>query len=406
VKIFTEHPHWTQVLEVCTQLSRVGFKAYLAGGCVRDALMMNIPNDFDVATDALPEQVQELFPQSLDVGKSFGVIIIPYEGFQIEVATFRQDFEYKDGRRPTGVQFSSPEEDAKRRDFTVNALFYDWVDNKVLDFVGGVQDIENRVIRCVGEPKLRFREDHLRIVRAIRFHSQLGFEIDHETYEAIVELAPLAADVSKERIRDEFIKLLRTSRRAAGIKMMKDTGVFSSLFPKLNSFLNSSWFMRSLETLSEPFNLTQEENLWAAMFLYIEKENLKIKDILKDLKCSNYIVSYVHKLVAGYWQSLDLNAKTSVLLRLLAQFGKDLLELHHIQGSAESGMSRWTELSQMPTELPEPWVTSDDLKQAGIAEGPKFGKILDLIFDLQLNGEVRSRDEALLRLKEFSKKNE
>ena len=402
MKIFTEHPHWTQVLEVCTQLSKAGYRAYLAGGCVRDALMGTSPNDFDIATDAIPDKVQELFPQSIDVGKSFGVIIIPYEGFQIEVATFRTDAEYKDGRRPTSVTFSSPEEDAKRRDFTVNALYYDWVDDKVLDFVGGSNDLEERMIRAVGDPETRFKEDHLRLVRAVRFHAQLGFEIEHKTLSAIHKLAKLASDVSKERVREELLKLLKASARSDAVRLLDDTGLLKAILPSFAEMSESENFVKTLSALSHPFQLTQEVNLWAILFLYTSQEKIKIKSLLKELKCSNYTVSYVDRLVSGYWTSLNPLAKPAILKRLLAELSHDLLEIHRIQGDVDPKLSRWAELSILPMNLPDAWITSDDLKSAGIKEGPRFGKILDDMFDLQLNGDLPDREAALEALKKLA----
>ncbi len=400
MKIFTEHPHWTQVLEVCTQLSKAGHRAFLAGGCVRDALMGTAPQDFDVATDATPDEVQEIFPDSLDVGKSFGVIIVPFEDFQIEVASFRQDGAYTDGRRPESVQFSSPEEDAKRRDFTVNALFYDWVDDKVIDYVNGTQDLDARLLRCVGEPEKRFREDHLRLVRAVRFHAQLGFELEEKTFKAVGRLAGLVADVSKERVHDEMLKLLRTKNRAEGVRLLHETKLADGMIPAFDG----PW-EESIETLSKTFQLTQEVNLWAAFLLNFGRvKKGKIKSLLRGLKCSNFVVAHVDKLVTGYWESLTPNCKPSFLRRQLAQLGNDLLELHRIQGEVDPKLSRWSELSQIPMDLPEPWITSDDLKSAGIPVGPLFGEILEQMFDRQLNGEISSREEALENLKDVSQR--
>ncbi|HEX4923157.1 MAG TPA: CCA tRNA nucleotidyltransferase, partial [Bdellovibrionales bacterium] len=177
-EIFSSHPHWPAVETVCGTLARSGYEAWLAGGCVRDALLGRVPQDFDVATSAAPEQVEALFERAVAVGKAFGVIILPFEGFQIEVATFRKDGLYVDGRRPASVTFSSPREDAARRDFTVNALYYDVVNKRVVDYVNGERDLAAHVIRTVGSPHDRLSEDSLRLMRAVRFSAQLGFEIE------------------------------------------------------------------------------------------------------------------------------------------------------------------------------------------------------------------------------------
>lgn len=389
------------MLEICTQLSKAGYRAYLAGGCVRDALMGTTPNDFDIATDAEPSKVQELFPHSLDVGKAFGVIIIPFDEFQIEVATFRTDGNYKDGRRPSKIQFSSPEEDAKRRDFTVNALFYDWVDDKVLDFVEGRADIEDRLLRAVGDPETRFKEDHLRLVRAVRFHAQLGFEIEEKTLAAVKKLANVAADVSKERVRDELLKLLKSKARADGVRLLAETGLLEAMLPGYAKGMET--FPQTLATLEQPFQLTQEVNLWAG-FLLNAREKIKVKVLLKELKCSNYTVAYVDKLINGYWESMDSKAKPALLRKMLAEFGHDLLELHRIQGEVDPRFGRWSELSLFPMSLPDAWITSDDLKAAGIKAGPRFGELLDEMFDLQLNGDLADREAALEKLKSLTKK--
>jgi tRNA nucleotidyltransferase/poly(A) polymerase len=235
-------------------------------------------------------------------------------------------------------------------------------------------------------------------MRAVRFHAQLGFEIEEGTLAAVQKLSPLVASVSKERVRDEMLKLLRAERRAEGMRLLASTGLLAAVLPDLRDFLLSPDWNRSLATLGQKFHLTQEVNLWAAFGLYLPAQKLKLKDVLKELKCSNYVVSYVDGLVSAYWKSLDARAPRSVLLRLLAQFGPDLLELHRIQAGLQPPEGRWTELSPLPLELPEPLVTSADLKAAGVAEGPRFGKILEELFDLQLNGELADRDQALERL--------
>ena len=218
--LLEEHSQWNAVKEVCSRLRDAGFEALLAGGCVRDLIMHREPNDFDVATDATPDQIESLFPKCLLVGKAFGVIILPFDGFQIEVATFREDLQYKDGRRPEGVKFSTPKADAQRRDFTINALFYDPIKREIIDFIDGQADIKAKILRTVGDPNHRFDEDKLRLLRAIRFAAQLDFRIEDGTLRAVETHAKDVSVVSHERIRDELIKLLKSPNRNIGLELL------------------------------------------------------------------------------------------------------------------------------------------------------------------------------------------
>lgn len=222
VKVLEGHRQWLSVKAICERLNSAGFDAVLAGGSVRDALMGVSPKDFDVATSATPDDVEGLFEKTVNVGKSFGVIIVPIEDGAIEIATYRRDGDYEDGRRPTGVIFSDRKEDAKRRDFTVNALFYDPVQNSIIDYVDGRKDIEKKILRVVGDPALRFKEDKLRLLRAVRFSGQLGFEIEAETAAAIRTFAKTLEVVSRERIRDEVDKLLMANSASRGFEAMRN----------------------------------------------------------------------------------------------------------------------------------------------------------------------------------------
>ncbi|HOW97907.1 MAG TPA: CCA tRNA nucleotidyltransferase, partial [Kiritimatiellia bacterium] len=219
--------------EMVRTLRAAGFDAYWAGGCVRDRLMGRPAKDIDIATSARPEQVQALFPKTLEIGKAFGVIQVLRDGFAFEVATFRHDRPYRDGRHPDGVAFTSAEEDAKRRDFTVNGLFFDPIEDRVLDFVGGQDDLQRRLIRAIGDPEARFREDHLRLLRAARFASALEFDIEPATAEAVRRLAPLLADVSAERVQQELTRLLVESPRAGrGLALLRDLGLLAVVLPE------------------------------------------------------------------------------------------------------------------------------------------------------------------------------
>ncbi|HEY8966793.1 MAG TPA: CCA tRNA nucleotidyltransferase, partial [Candidatus Methylacidiphilales bacterium] len=221
-------------LAVVRRLQEAGHIAYFAGGCVRDRLLGREPHDYDVATDAPPERVQSLFPRTTGlVGKAFGVICVIERGAQVEVATFRQDLDYVDGRRPIGVRFVTPEEDARRRDFTVNGLFYDPIADRVIDFVGGRADLEAKTIRAIGEPRARFAEDKLRLLRAVRFAVALGFEIEAGTWAALRELAPEIAVVSPERIRDELDKIWSGPDPARGLDLLDQSGLLAAVLPEI-----------------------------------------------------------------------------------------------------------------------------------------------------------------------------
>lgn len=192
--------------DVGRRLISAGHKAYLAGGCVRDQLLGRQPQDYDIATSARPEEVERLFPKTLSIGKNFGIIVVVHDHQKVEIATFRRDGEYKDGRHPETIIYGTEQEDAERRDFTINGLFYDLQTDKIVDHVNGQVDIQKKLIRAVGRPEDRFQEDHLRILRALRFAAQLNFEIEQGTWDSIVNARQSVLTVSRERIRDEFIK--------------------------------------------------------------------------------------------------------------------------------------------------------------------------------------------------------
>lgn len=226
-----KHPQGPAALEILRRLRQAGHRALLAGGCVRDFLLSRPAADLDVATSATPDQIEALFDKTVSVGKSFGVIRVLLEGADIEVATFRQDGDYKDGRHPESVRFSDEKEDALRRDFTINALFWDPVSGEVLDYVGGREDLNRRILRTVGDPRRRFAEDKLRLLRAVRFAVQLDFSIEEETWKAIQELAVGLSSVSGERVRDELIKGAKAARPGLFLRLLRESRLFPQIFP-------------------------------------------------------------------------------------------------------------------------------------------------------------------------------
>src|SRR5438045_7923215 len=221
--------------KVAVRLREQGYIAYFAGGCVRDMVRGLTPKDYDIATDARPETVQALFPRTYAVGAHFGVIIVVEDDFQFEVATFRSDDAYVDGRHPSAVHFSSPEEDAERRDFTINGMFYDPVAERVIDFVGGRADIEAKLVRAIGDPAQRFAEDRLRMLRTVRFATVLDYKIDQQTWEALTANAAAIGEISAERIRDELVKIFLSPNRVRGWDLLDQSGLLRTILPELDA---------------------------------------------------------------------------------------------------------------------------------------------------------------------------
>ncbi len=248
------------VLAILRQLRQAGHPSYLCGGCVRDSLLGVKPKDYDIATAANPSHIESLFPKTLAIGRAFGVMLI--EGAPskyYEAATFRSDHDYADGRRPEGVTFSTPEKDAERRDFTMNALFYDPFEQKVIDYVGGVGDIEKRLVRCVGEPERRFREDHLRLLRAVRFAARTGFRVEGETWRALSALAALAASVAPERLAAETEAMLVGGASRRSFVMLEKSGLLHCLFPEL----------AALRDVRQPPDFHPEGDVWEHTLLLL-----------------------------------------------------------------------------------------------------------------------------------------
>src|SRR5437763_5975573 len=219
--------------EIAQRLRERGHIAYFAGGCVRDMVRDLPAKDFDIATDATPDVVQKIFPRTYAVGAAFGVVVVVDDGFNFEVATFRADGAYVDHRHPVDVRFSSPEEDAKRRDFTINGMFFDPEKNEVIDFVGGRGDLDGKLIRAIGKPSERFDEDRLRMLRAIRFATVLDFQIDDQTWKALVANAGAIDEISAERIREELVKIFLSPNRVRGWDLLDQSGLMREVLPEL-----------------------------------------------------------------------------------------------------------------------------------------------------------------------------
>ncbi|WP_413584262.1 CCA tRNA nucleotidyltransferase [Bdellovibrio sp. HCB274] len=390
--ILQSHPHWSAVEAIYHRLTDKGYKAFLAGGCVRDALLGFKANDLDIATDATPDQIEQLFEKTINVGKVFGVMRVLIGGADIEVATFRNDGTYKDGRRPDHVEFSSPEEDAKRRDFTVNALFYDLENHQILDFVEGQKDLQKQILRTVGEAKKRFTEDHLRLLRGARFAAQLDFAIEEQTMGAMKEMAPLVKTVSGERLRDEMGKLLKSKNVPLGLRVMQETGLQSVLFP---------WKALDVEWTAYPGC-----EIWQNLSLFLRGASAD------DLQNSIELLKLSTKERRGIEDAWNIwQAPENFFLQRLGQQMQQMqkpgvawaLDVLMKEGHFEERiLNLFSVCRGFGQELPKPFLTGEDLK--GKLQGPAIGICLQEAFNLQLEKQLNDRKQALVWLENYLKK--
>ncbi|OQW48569.1 MAG: hypothetical protein A4S09_04005 [Proteobacteria bacterium SG_bin7] len=403
---------WREVKEVISRLEKAGFTAWLAGGCVRDSLMQRVPKDFDIVTNAKPNEIEKLFPKALEVGKKFGIIILPFDGYQIEIATFRRDGEYKDGRHPKSVTFASPKEDAMRRDFTINALFYDPQKGEVVDHVRGLEDIKQKIIRTVGDPEKRYEEDKLRILRGFRFCSQLSFGLEEKTFLFAGKFSLSA--VSNERIRDEVLKLLGGENRIIGLSLLEQSGILASIVPEIIETL----YMRVSEANLNPWQLTkflltknkdsrEEMNLIYFFVPFIKALGLERLDQFTDRFRLSRENANILDFVGRHWLRFsDMNQKRNsfLLTTFNHKYGEYLFEfLENLESIVATG--DWKKTSNavravLPPhgKLPAPLVLAQDLMNLGFA-GAALGEAIKKSYAWQLDGEVKSKAEILKRLK-------
>jgi poly(A) polymerase len=413
-------------LVVLKRLRDNGHVAYFAGGCVRDMLLGIEPKDYDVATDAPPEKVRRLFSNTQAVGAAFGVILVRLGGSQIEVATFRADLDYKDGRHPEGVRFTTAEEDAKRRDFTINGLFFDPIENKVIDYVGGQRDLKYKWLRAIGNADHRFEEDHLRMLRAVRFAARFGFEIKGETAVAIAKHREQLKRISPERIASELRLMLSPPTRAAACQELGRFGLLSVIFrhlpeegekPTNENFLvaqelspgETVSFGVALAALAFSYRAGRRDEI-ASLFTHQEVQTT-VKACRTALKISNEEAD----LVAGCTE-LDMllseqQPSIAILKRFLAQpFASDARKfLRTIGGriSAYAERLKWLEhqFDGLCTQdvAPAPFVTGDDLVAQGLKPGRLFKRVLDAVYDAQLEDRVRTKEQAMQYAMEIAK---
>ena len=404
--------------DVVRQLRTAGFEAYWAGGCVRDQLLRRTPKDYDVATSATPEQVRTLFGRrrTLAIGAAFGVISVigPKPAGMVEVTTFRRDAAYSDGRHPDSITFSSAEEDASRRDFTINGLFYDPVQQRVIDFVGGQKDLAERRLRAIGSARDRFAEDKLRMLRAVRFAAALDFTLDDEARAAIAEMAPEIHAVSPERIAMEMRRLLADFTRAEGIRLLLETELAREVLPEIASNGDCPNFRLS-ENGTVPFGSAKEDALGLlsrlksdagflvalAAVLLPFVDAVAATEVCRRWRLSNKEIERVGWLVEHH-AALDAVAtmRWSKLQPLLVSEGIDDL-LTIVEAASPAGLEAAAHcrrlLSQPPETLdPPPLLTGDDLLASRIPSGPQYKMLLDRIRTAQLDGEVRTKEEAMV----------
>jgi poly(A) polymerase len=413
-------------------LHKAGYQAYLVGGCVRDLLLGHAPKDFDVSTDAPPDRIMQLFPNSGQVGAHFGVVVVHDEAAHVEVATFRSDRDYTDGRRPSSVRFETDaREDVLRRDFTVNGLMMDLESGRVLDFVEGRADLERGLIRAIGDPEVRFREDHLRLLRAIRFAARLGFTIEPATFAAMQRHHRLIEKVSAERVRDELVRILTEGGARRGFELLDESGLLQDLLPEI----------ASMKGVEQPPEFHPEGDVWVHTLLLLDKlkeasptlawgallhdvgkpatfrvaerirfdghveEGVRLAHgILQRLRSSHEDMEQVEALVAHHMRFKDVpHMRQSTLKRFLRlpKFGEHL-ELHRLDCLSSHGRLENYELVQQklrefPAEQlkPKPLVTGADLIAEGYTPGPAFSKMLAAVEDAQLEGRIGSREEGL-----------
>jgi poly(A) polymerase len=417
---------------IVRRLRDAGYEAYLAGGCVRDELLGRQASDFDVATSAPPEAVQGLFRRTVPVGAKFGVILVVEEGTSFEVATFRSDEAYVDGRRPSRVHFGSAEEDARRRDFTLNALFLDPDTGAVVDFVGGERDLRAGIIRAIGDASVRIAEDRLRMLRAVRLAARLAFVIEPATRAAIVAAAPTITDMAAERIGDEIAMILTEGAARRGLELLEETGLLGHVLPEV----------ARLRGVAQPPDFHPEGDVWVHTLLVLGQlpagvpEPLALGALLHDIGKPDTagvhqgrITFYGHtrrgaEMAVAICQRLRRSRATwervaylvrnhlrlvqapdmrlSTLKRMLREEGFDeLLELARIDALASNRDLRYVEFcARRRTELaqeeirPPRLLGGDDLRALGYPEGPRVGEILRALEEAQLEGEVRTRAEA------------
>jgi poly(A) polymerase len=421
---------------ICEALQRNAYQALLVGGCVRDVLLGREAADYDVTTDATPERVMELFPESIAVGAQFGVVLVPRDGLKVEVATFRSDVGYSDGRHPDRVVYSkTAEEDVQRRDFTINGLLMRHDTGEILDFVGGQADLRARLIRAIGDPDRRFTEDKLRMMRAVRFAARFGFDIEHKTFAAIRRHAGAVTDVSAERLRDELTKLLTEGAARRGFELLEQSWLLSIVLPEI----------AAMKGVPQPAQFHPEGDVWIHTLLMIGQlpagcsptlawgvllhdvgkpptfkpasqtgdrirfdNHVEVGVRMAEVICRRYRFSnedtaQIAALVANHMRFKDVDQMRPATLKRFVRLPRfeEHLELHRLDClSSHRNLESYGLVKQFlkvtPAEQvrPQRVLTGDDLREMGYSPGPLFSEILRAVEDAQLEGQVKTKEEA------------
>jgi poly(A) polymerase len=421
-------------IEIVRRLQNAGFAAFWVGGCVRDFVLNREPGDYDIATAALPEQIEKVFPGTIPVGRQFGVMLVLEGGHQFQVATFRAEADYRDGRHPDQITFGDARADACRRDFTVNGLFFDPLKNALHDWVGGEKDLHTKLIRAIGPPAERFGEDHLRLLRAVRFAAQLDFQIEPETLAAIQSGAPKIKVISAERIRDELIKLFSPPHAARGLELLRESGLLEHVLPELaatiqcqqspdyhpeGSVFNHLRLMLNqmprdadpllpwavlMHDIAKPLTASRDEKSGSIHFYEHEKLGADMAEkILERLRFPRKQIEAVAATVHHHMQFKDaLKMRKSTLRRLLLRETFPLeLALHRLDCLGSHGrldvydflVGQALELAQQPQIRP-PLLSGDDLIALGLKPGAEMGALLAELREKQLSDELTDADQA------------
>jgi len=442
----TKMAHQKEIaLNVVRTLQKAGYTALFAGGCVRDELLGRTPKDYDVATDAYPEEVENLFPKTIPLGKAFGVIAVIDGKETVEVATFREELGTLDGRHPESIQFSAAKEDALRRDFTINGIFYDPIKDQLHDYIHGQRDLKKQIITAIGNPEERFRDDHLRMLRAIRFTHNLGFSLDPKTEAAIRSMAHLIKKISAERIEAELTRILTDSPKPGdALQHLHDVGLLEHILPEIipmigqkqppqfhpegDVFEHTVLMLNLMNETPKETTYTPRELAYTLLLHDVGKPptatigpgtdgkprirfdghaqvgaNMAEK-ILTDLKFPNKEKKHIVEAIRGHMRFMDVqNMRISTLRKMIGAETFDLeMELHRLDCLGSHAMldnynfvrSYQTEMANEPI-LPEPWISGHDLIALGIKEGQQIGKILKEAYNAQMENRFASREKLL-----------
>jgi poly(A) polymerase len=426
--------------DIARRLQNAGHIAYFAGGCVRDELLGHPPHDYDIATSAKPTEVQALFPHTQAVGAHFGVILVMEHSRAFEVATFRSDHEYIDGRRPEMVTFSTPEQDAERRDFTINGMFHDPVSARFIDFVGGQRDLQNKTLRAIGDATARFREDKLRLLRAVRFAARFDYEIEADTWNAIRAHAADIHAVSAERIREELVKIFAHPNRVRGFDLLDQSGLLKEILPEIEAlkgceqppqfhpegdvFVHTRAMLELLppdasatlalsvlfHDIGKPPTFRYHAHEDRIRFSGHDRVGAEMTErVMERLRFSRAETDRVTEAVRQHMVFKDVQKmRTAKLKRFMAREGFDEeLELHRVDCTSSHGaldnheflQNKAAEFANEPL-IPPPLVTGRDLIALGWTPGPRFGTILESVQTAQLEGTLTTTEQALAWIKE------